>query len=105
MRFVAATAKSTRAEGRLAVVGSLFGVSVVLFPHYQAIARERLGLTFENMMVWVVVQNAGTALFSFIVGPLADRRGNRYSFPWALPIPPNQGPHREQPGGSHRWPR
>ena len=62
---------------RLAVVGAMFGVSVVLFPHYQAIARDRLGLTFENMMIWVVVQNAGTALFSFIVGPMADRKGNR----------------------------
>lgn len=62
---------------RLAVVGSLFGVSVVLFPHYQALARERLNLGFQNMMLWVVVQNAGTAMFSFFVGPLADRRGNR----------------------------
>ncbi len=62
---------------RLAIVAALFGSSVILFPHYQAMARERLGLTFENMMLWVVIQNAGTAMFSFLVGPLADRRGNR----------------------------
>ncbi len=62
---------------RLAIVGALFGSSVILFPHYQAVARERLGLSFENMMIWVVIQNAGTAMFSFLVGPLADRKGNR----------------------------
>jgi hypothetical protein len=62
---------------RLAVVAALFGTSMMLFPHYQAIGRERLGLTMENLMGWVIVQNAGTALFSVAAGPLADRFGNR----------------------------
>lgn len=63
---------------RLAIIASLFGVSVMLFPHYQALAREgpmKVGL--RDIIWWLVVQNAGTALFSMIVGPLADWRGNR----------------------------
>ncbi len=69
--------RSNRDLRRLAAVGALFGMSILLFPHYQAIARERLGLTYENMMLWVVLQNAGTAMFSFLIGPMADKRGNR----------------------------
>ena len=49
----------------------------MLFPHYQALARERLGMSFTNMTMWVIVQNAGTAFFSILMGPIADRRGNR----------------------------
>jgi MFS family permease len=55
-----------------------FSSSLILFPHYQALARSpRMNLSFDNLMIWVVVQNAGTAIFSLAVGPLADRRGNR----------------------------
>lgn len=62
---------------RLAVVAVLFSAVVLLFPHYQALARDRFGIGLEQLMLWVVVQNAGTGLFSTIAGPLADRRGNR----------------------------
>lgn len=61
----------------LAIVASLFGVSIMLFPHYQSLGRESLDLSFRELVTWVVVQNAGTAMFSFIVGPIADRFGNR----------------------------
>jgi MFS family permease len=49
----------------------------LLFPHYQALARERLDLGTPWLIWWVVAQNAGTALFSLITGPIADRLGNR----------------------------
>ncbi|MCC7083464.1 MAG: MFS transporter [Pirellulales bacterium] len=62
---------------RLAGVAVLFGVVLILFPHYQALGRIRLGLTRENLMLWVIVQNAGAGAFSILAGPLADRRGNR----------------------------
>jgi predicted MFS family arabinose efflux permease len=62
---------------RLALVGVLFSSVLLLFPHYQAMARERMGMGLDHLMLWVVVQNAGTGLFSTIAGPLADRRGNR----------------------------
>jgi MFS family permease len=55
-----------------------FGSSLALFPHYQALGRSnRLSLSFDNLMMWVVIQNMGTALFSLVAGPIADRRGNR----------------------------
>jgi len=49
----------------------------LLFPHYQALARDQLNAPNLILMVWVVVQNAGAGLFSFMAGILADRFGNR----------------------------
>jgi MFS family permease len=62
---------------RLALVSILFGAVLILFPHYQALGRDRLGLARDNLMLWVVVQNIGTGVFSILAGLLADRRGNR----------------------------
>lgn len=62
---------------RLCSVAMLFSISSILFPHYQALARERLALGGGDLMYWVVVQNAAIALFSLLTGPLADARGNR----------------------------
>jgi len=62
---------------RLAIVSALFSTTLVLFPHYQALARERLGLGTTWLVWWVVAQNGGTALFSLLTGPLADSYGNR----------------------------
>ena len=39
--------------------------------------RERLGLGTTWLVWWVVAQNAGTALFSLLTGPIADALGNR----------------------------
>jgi hypothetical protein len=60
----------------LAIVSALFSTTLVLFPHYQAIAKD-LGLGTPWLVWWVVAQNAGTALFSLLTGPIADRCGNR----------------------------
>ncbi len=62
---------------RLTYVAMLFSTVLLLFPHYQALGRERLGIGLEQLMLWVVVQNTGTGLMSILAGPLADRRGNR----------------------------
>jgi MFS family permease len=63
---------------QLALVAMAFGASLALFPHYQALGRSpRLGLPLDNLMLWVIVQNVGTALFSLLLGPVADRFGNR----------------------------
>lgn len=62
---------------RLAIVSALFSTTLVLFPHYQALAKAKLGLGTTWLVWWVVAQNAGTALFSLLTGPLADSRGNR----------------------------
>jgi hypothetical protein len=62
---------------RLSVVVMLFSGMQLLFPHYQALARERLGLEGQQLMLWVVTQNAATGLFGLVLGPLGDRKGNR----------------------------
>jgi len=66
----------------LALVAFLFGTTMVCFPHYQAVGRERLGLDMTNLVYWVVVQNIGTAVFSLLIGPLADARGNKLALRW-----------------------
>jgi hypothetical protein len=62
---------------RAALAGFFFGASLILFPHYQALARVKLGLPATAMSTWVIVENVGTACFSALVGPIADRYGNR----------------------------
>jgi predicted MFS family arabinose efflux permease len=62
---------------RLALLAFLFGTSMMAFPHYQSLARQRLGLQMDHIVWWVSVQNIGTAIFSLLAGPLADRRGTR----------------------------
>jgi MFS family permease len=62
---------------RLAFIASMYGVSMILFPHYQAVGREVLDLSLTNLVWWLVLQNVGTACFSIVAGPIADRYGNR----------------------------
>ena len=61
----------------LVLITMLFSSSLFLFPHYQAMARERLGLMGRELMVWVVVQNVALGSVGVLVGSLADRRGTR----------------------------
>lgn len=62
---------------RLIVVAMLIMTVQLLFPHYQALAREELGAEHSEMWFWVVVQNAAVGVFSWFAGWIADRRGNR----------------------------
>lgn len=66
---------------RLAIVAMLFVTMQQVFPHFEALGRQPLGERTEavafQLMLWVVVQNAGTGLFAFILGPVADRFGYR----------------------------
>jgi MFS family permease len=85
---------------RLLLVAMLFVTAQFIFPHYQALGRLATtaalgpaeaaagmggaaargeaggGLGFQ-MMLWIVVQNLGVGLFSFVFGHLADWYGNR----------------------------
>ncbi len=69
--------KQDRAVMRLAVVAAGFSAVLMLFPHYQAFARNRFGSGSGSLLTWVIAQNVATGLASLVVGPLADRRGNR----------------------------
>ncbi len=62
---------------RLTVVAACFSAVIMLFPHYQAFARDTLGTPMTSLVTWVVVQNIATGLVSIVAGPLADRRGTR----------------------------
>ncbi len=61
----------------LAIIGALFGLSLTLFPHYQALGRERLQVGLDSLVPWLIAQNLGVACFSLPAGWLADRFGNR----------------------------
>lgn len=67
---------------RIAITSLLFSTAFMLFPHYQALARQEAesgGAAFDvrSLMVWTVTQHAAVALLSLIAGPMADRLGNR----------------------------
>ncbi len=72
-----ATIRNDRNFLRLTIIGSLFGMSLTLFPHYQSLARERLSLGLSSLIPWVIAQNMGAAAFSIPAGWFADRMGNR----------------------------
>ncbi len=78
------TLRHDRHFRRLVAVTTFASVGSILFPHYQALARERLQLGQAQMMVWVVVQNGAIGFFGLFLGPLADRRGNRVTLRVAL---------------------
>ncbi len=77
MRSALTTLKTNRNFRTLAFVAAMFGMSMTLFPHYQALGRERLGISLDRLMVFVVAQNIGMALFSIPAGRMADWFGNR----------------------------
>ena len=61
----------------LAIAGAMFGMSITLSPHYQAIAREKLNTGYHTLLYWIVAQQVGAALLSVPAGWFADRFGNR----------------------------
>ncbi len=62
---------------RAATVGMLFIGAILLFPHYQWLAVQRLGTQSVDMVGWVIAQNIGVGCISPLAGLLADREGNR----------------------------
>lgn len=61
----------------LAIAGAMFGMSITLSPHYQAIARNDLATGYGTLLYWIVAQQVGAALLSVPAGWYADRFGNR----------------------------
>ena len=88
-RGVAAWQRTLRGDAalvRLCAVAGCFSAVIMLFPHYQAFARDRLGSGAASLLTWVVVQNAATGLVSLVAGPLADRRGTRIVLVWLVAL-------------------
>jgi len=69
---------------RLCIVAACFSAVLMLFPHYQAFARDRLGSSTASLLTWVIVQNAATGIVSLVAGPFADRRGTRIVLIWLV---------------------
>ena len=62
---------------RVSLVAACFSAVIIMFPHYQAFARDRLGTLPASLVTWVVVQNLATGVASLFAGPLSDRRGTK----------------------------
>ena len=71
------TIQRDRQFRRLVFAAMLFMCAMLLFPHYQALGRQRLSRDAGDLMWWVIVQNVGVGLFSLGFGRLADRCGYR----------------------------
>jgi len=70
--------RSDRHFRRFAVVAMLFVTSQTLFPHYQALGRNRPQQWDDlDLMMWVIAQNAAVGVFALLSGSLADATGNR----------------------------
>jgi predicted MFS family arabinose efflux permease len=71
---------------RLTAVAACFSAVLIMFPHYQAFARDRLGSRIDSLLWWVVVQNAATGVASLFAGPVSDRRGTRDVLVWLVAL-------------------
>jgi len=80
------TLRTDTALVRLCLVAACFSAVLMLFPHYQAFARDRLGSRLGSLLTWVVVQNAATGAVSLVVGPMSDRRGTRIVLIWLVAL-------------------
>ncbi len=67
----------------VAIVALLYSTTFTLFPHYQALAtdraKENLADSFDInlLLTWTITQHISVAVLSLLVGPIADRFGNR----------------------------
>ena len=80
------TLRGDRPLVRLCLVAGCFSAVLMLFPHYQAFARDRLGSRTSSLLTWVVVQNAATGLVSLVAGPISDSRGTRIVLIWLVAL-------------------
>lgn len=62
---------------RLCLLSSLVAATMVVFPYYQRLGHSLDGYENSMLMTWVICQNVGAALFSWVAGRVADARGTR----------------------------
>ncbi|MBT5020837.1 MAG: MFS transporter [Planctomicrobium sp.] len=66
-----------RSFRKAAYVAMLFISSLLVFPHYQWLGRERIGTDATDLIYWVIAQNISVGFYSPILGRIADLYGNR----------------------------
>ena len=69
--------RSDRDFRKFAVVAVLYFSSWPLFPHYTVFGKRVLGMESSHFVVWIIVTNLVAALGFWLIGGIADRRGNR----------------------------
>jgi len=69
---------------RLVALILLSGIGLVVIPHYQWFARERLGLTDANLVLFVITHTTAVSIYSLLLGPAADRWGYRLTLRLAI---------------------
>ena len=62
---------------RAAWMATMFMTGLLLFPHYQAMARVMLGTSDLDIVWWVIAQNISVGVLSPVFGSIADRCCNR----------------------------
>jgi len=62
---------------KLCLLSSLVAGTMVIFPYYQRLGHSLDGYENSMLMTWVICQNVGAALFSWIAGRIADAWGTR----------------------------
>lgn len=69
---------------RMVIVSMLASTILLIFPHFQTLARERMDVERLPLIMWVISQNIGAGCFSLLLGSIADRFGNRLAIRTAL---------------------
>ncbi|MCA9041840.1 MAG: MFS transporter [Planctomycetaceae bacterium] len=78
--------RENRPFRKLVIVSMLTITILLIFPHYQTFARERLASGEVHLIAWVIAQNIGAGLFSLLLGSIADRFGNKLAIQVALVV-------------------
>ncbi|MEZ6049521.1 MAG: hypothetical protein R3C11_28865 [Planctomycetaceae bacterium] len=74
---------------KLVIVSMLTITILLIFPHYQTFANERLRSSESvesRLIAWVIAQNIGAGVFSLLLGSIADRFGNKLAIQVALMV-------------------
>ena len=69
--------RSDRDFRKFAVVAVLYFLSWPLFPHYTVFGKRVLGVESSHFVAWIIITNLVAALGFWVIGGIADRRGNR----------------------------
>lgn len=67
---------------KIVLVGWTYSLGAAMFPFYTVFAKQKLGISIKIIAYALFIQYAGVAIGNYLLGPLADRRGNRITLSW-----------------------